>query len=914
MSILVLFSGNLFLFSASAEPQAESIPISAENFPDSIFREYVLDTFDADKDALLSQEEIGSVTSVFVRLKGIQDLKGIEYFTNLKYLNAELNHLKTLDISKNTKLESVIVANNRLTSIKLPNDNRNDTLVYLDVFSNSLQELDVHNLFALGFIHADDNALTTLDLSDCPLKDGHGFVAMNNYLESITLPNNGMQYPWKEFLMTQHFPKGKETGYKVQWYTDPLLQNAIDPETTETILCEGQTIYAQYVPIRYSIVFDPGSESVTGNMENMVLDYGQTVELTENAYQPVNPEIEFAGWQSNKGKTYGDGQAISNLTDKDGEVIRLTAKWKDKNFDGQPYQIVLKDGTSSEEQQGQYGVASNITQPSFTKEHYHLVGWSLREGGPVALPVNASLLFGKPSEINGGVLTLYAVWEKDRYTVQFEDAPSYIPSVTVEYGETISLPQSAIPGYTFEGWYTQQTGGEKWQNGNPVTGAMTLYARFAPIQYQVQFDGNGADNLTAMELSGMTVSYDEIANLPKNLYEREYYTFKGWSRQKQGSVQYLDKGQIASLTQRDGEIVTLYAVWERNQVQVTASVGGKTTQFSMNQGDLLTLATPVKKGYVFQGWLNGDTDQIWDMAAPVTGELNLVAQFAPIRYQVILDGNGADNPQAMEGVSLDAVYDQKGALPQNLFTKEYHTFVGWSREKNGEAQFHDQAEIFNLTDVSEGTVRLYAVWKRETAAVVLHDGSGATYEIQVGKGLPLPESTQLSRPGYRFEGWFTSPDFGPASVFELDEPVTGSLSLYAKWSLATYTITFGNSEMEPISYTIQDTVSLPQPSREGYEFAGWRDEAGNLLPMELQNWYGDLRLTAVWKKIASETPSETPSEVPSVKPSEEDTTGSSPSPQTGEARNTAFWLGGMLIAAAGAWGAVWASRKKSKKV
>lgn len=111
--------------------------------------------------------------------------------------------------------------------------------------------------------------------------------------------------------------------------------------------------------------------------------------------------------------------------------------------------------------------------------------------------------------------------------------------------------------------------------------------------------------------------------------------------------------------------------------------------------------------------------------------------------------------------------------------------------------------------------------------------------------------------------------------------------------------------MAPISYTIQDTVTLPQPSREGYEFAGWRDEAGNLLPMELQNWYGDLRLTAVWKKIVSETPSQVPSE--------EDTTGSSQSPQTGEARNTAFWLGGMFIAAAGAWGAVWTSRKKSKK-
>ena len=158
-------------------------------------------------------EEISSVTSVSVRLKGIQDLKGIEYFSNLKYLNAELNYLKTLDISENTKLESVIVANNRLTSIKLPNDNR----MYFGIFRCFRQWIagtGCSQSVCAGIYHADDNALTTQDLSDSPLQDGHGFVAMNNYLESITLPNNGMQYPWNEFLMPQHFPKEKKRATK----------------------------------------------------------------------------------------------------------------------------------------------------------------------------------------------------------------------------------------------------------------------------------------------------------------------------------------------------------------------------------------------------------------------------------------------------------------------------------------------------------------------------------------------------------------------------------------------------------------------------------------------------------------------------------------------------------------------------
>ena len=340
----------------------------------------------------------------------------------------------------------------------------------MNVFSNRLQELDVRNLFALKELVADDNSLKTLDLTDNPLDDGYGFTALNNYLESVTLPDSGMQYSWKKYLMTQEFPRGKETGYKHQWYTDAAKQNPIDPETTETIQFNGQTLYAEYLPIRYTVEFNAGTEEVTGSMESLVLQYGDSVQLPEIAFRPVNDEVEFAGWQSSKGKTYGNRQTISNLTDKDGEVIRFTAKWKDKNFDGQPYQIVLKDGASTETQEGKYGESYELQSVSFAKDHYHLAGWALSEGGPKAFSVNASLLFSKPSEIGGGTLTLYAVWEKDVYRVEFEDTPSHISPVTVAYDETVALPDPGEKtGYTFEGWYTQRIGGEQWQADDRVS-------------------------------------------------------------------------------------------------------------------------------------------------------------------------------------------------------------------------------------------------------------------------------------------------------------------------------------------------------------------------------------------------------------------------------------------------------------
>ena len=86
-------------------------------------------------------------------------MQGIEYFVNLQSLYAEVNRIQTLDVSKNVDLITLNVNNNELKSILLPNQEENNTLVYLDVFANQLTSLDVSNLHALTFLHADDNQL-----------------------------------------------------------------------------------------------------------------------------------------------------------------------------------------------------------------------------------------------------------------------------------------------------------------------------------------------------------------------------------------------------------------------------------------------------------------------------------------------------------------------------------------------------------------------------------------------------------------------------------------------------------------------------------------------------------------------------------------------------------------------------------
>ena len=204
------------------------IAIDATNFPDENFRAVVAGTdIDKDADGYLSDEEIAAVTQLDVREMGIQNLKGIEFFTGLKELlcpgneltsldvskNTELtrlacgqNQIKSLDLSKNTKMENLHCANNQLTALDvsmMPNlwrlYCRNNKLTKLDVTKNTklteltcsenqLTALDVSNNTELTWLDCYRNSLTSLDVSkNTALKVLHCF---DNQLTSLNVTKN----------------------------------------------------------------------------------------------------------------------------------------------------------------------------------------------------------------------------------------------------------------------------------------------------------------------------------------------------------------------------------------------------------------------------------------------------------------------------------------------------------------------------------------------------------------------------------------------------------------------------------------------------------------------------------------------------------------------------------------------------
>ena len=143
-----------------AVPSA-SIAIDATNFPDENFRNYLLRQ-DYGQDALLTEEEIAGITEIVVNPKGIADLTGIELLTNLTYLWCDNNQLTSLDVSKNTTLQTLRCSGNQLTSLDV---SKNVALTRLDCSGNQLTSLDVSNNVALTVLDCRFNPLMSLDVS-----------------------------------------------------------------------------------------------------------------------------------------------------------------------------------------------------------------------------------------------------------------------------------------------------------------------------------------------------------------------------------------------------------------------------------------------------------------------------------------------------------------------------------------------------------------------------------------------------------------------------------------------------------------------------------------------------------------------------------------------------------------------------
>lgn len=157
--ITLLVFAALLTISAMAD-----VKINVTNFPDAKFRSYLLSN-SYGKDGVLTDEEIARITTIVVSDMGIQSMKGIEFFPELKILSCNINDLTSLDVSKNTKLIKLFCDRNKLKTLDV---SKNTVLEMLECGGNLLMTLDLSKNPRLTYLYCPNNQLTSLDVSKNP--------------------------------------------------------------------------------------------------------------------------------------------------------------------------------------------------------------------------------------------------------------------------------------------------------------------------------------------------------------------------------------------------------------------------------------------------------------------------------------------------------------------------------------------------------------------------------------------------------------------------------------------------------------------------------------------------------------------------------------------------------------------------
>lgn len=184
---------------------------------------------------------------------------------------------------------------------------------------------------------------------------------------------------------------------------------------------------------------------------------------------------------------------------------------------------------------------------------------------------------------------------------------------------------------------------------------------------------------------------------------------------------------------------------------------------------------------------------------------------------ITFDPNNGDQPSTQkvnwskDGAALTA--------PDPVPTNEGHSIEGWYYDNNGtETKWNFD------TDTVKCTMTLKAKWELSTYSVTLQtDGgtiasgkevTGYTY----GTGAVLPTATDITREGYRFDGWYADSNFSGSPVTEITGTDTGNKTFYAKWTRNTTPIISGN--------TINYIVEHYKTDGSGYTLAETEHSAG----------------------------------------------------------------------------------------
>lgn len=389
----------------------------------------------------------------------------------------------------------------------------------------------------------------------------------------------------------------------------------------------------------------------------------------------------------------------------------------------------------------------------------------------------------------------------------------------------------------------------------------------ALTQYTATFDLKGINTTPIPNINYTIETGFTLPQLPSITgYDMEQ---SKWVRET-GTEEY---NGVPVLTDRESTGTIQYkASWVPYVYTITYNTAGGTLDGSEKKSYTvedetyeLSTTTPTRDNYEFAGWYDEKGEKKERIVQGSTGDLTLTARWIPL-YTVLYEYDET----IFEEITLKKEFSENENLPYTLPSltskSEDQEFAGWYYNETEQVKELTLAWFQNKVGTDTGGSVALKAKASQVYFATLHwnsdEMSPSTNTVRFTSALEVDLPMSGSKKGYKFLGWCYKEDCSDTPVSTIPAGIGKDIDLYAKWEPIQYALSYeylynGSVPSDaPKNYTIEQTVTLPIPTRSGYTFVGWHaadqteDGWQTVVPFafnENKDQTGDRTFYAEWK-------------------------------------------------------------------
>lgn len=175
----------------------------------------------------------------------------------------------------------------------------------------------------------------------------------------------------------------------------------------------NQACGTRYITVnqkQYEVKYN-GNGSTSGTMSNSTHKYDEPKALSENQFTKTG--YQFSNWNTKADGTgipYTDEQSVTNLTDINGAVVNLYARWTPNTYTIKYNGNGATSGSVSNSTHT-YDTAKNLNENKYVRTGHTFIGWNTKADGSGITYTNRKSVKNLTTE-NDATINLYAIWDK----------------------------------------------------------------------------------------------------------------------------------------------------------------------------------------------------------------------------------------------------------------------------------------------------------------------------------------------------------------------------------------------------------------------------------------------------------------------------------------------------------------------